>query len=87
FQATTERMINSAQKQMLIDVAQWVNGKEFPEHRNPFSKGKLQNVTLVDAADIKSFRDSLKEYLVFNAEGELEDFDVKKLHRKDPKLY
>lgn len=87
FQTTTERMINSAQKQMLIDVAQWVNGKEFPEHRNPFSKGKLQNITLVDDADIKAFRDSLKEYLVFNAEGELEDFDVKKLHRKDPKLY
>lgn len=87
FQATTERMINSAQKQTLIDLAQWVNGKDFPSYRNPFSEGKLRNVGLTEEADIKAFRDSLKEFIKLDEKGNLVGFDVRKLHIQNPKLY
>lgn len=87
FQATTERMINSAQKQTLIDVAQWVNGKDFPKYRNPFSEGKLKHIGLTEEADIKAFRDGLKEFIKLDENGNLVDFDIRRLHMQNPKLY
>ncbi len=63
FQATTERMISAAQRQTIIDTAQWVNGKEFSFWRNPFSNKKLRHIGLTEAKEITEFREGLKKIL------------------------
>lgn len=87
FQKLTETMIQSAQKQTLIDVAKWVNGKEFSEYRNPFSNKKMAAIGLNSDEAIKRFRDDLKDYVVLDKDGNLVDFNVKALRQNEPDLY
>lgn len=87
FQKLTETMIQSAQKQTMIDLAKWVNGKEFPAYRNPFSQKKMEAVGLNYANSISDFRAALKPYIVLDKAGNLVDFNVKALRQNDPDLY
>lgn len=87
FQKLTETMIQSAQKQTMIDLAKWVNGKEFPSYRNPFSKKKLEAIGLKYANSASDFREALKPYIVLDKSGNLVDFNIKALRQNDPDLY
>ena len=87
FQKLTETMIQSAQKQTMIDLAKWVNGKEFPAYRNPFSQKKMEAVGLNYANSISDFRAALKPYIVLDKAGNLVDFNVRALRQNDPDLY
>ena len=87
FQKLTETMIQSAQKQTMIDLAKWVNGKEFPSYRNPFSKNKLEAIGLKYTNSAADFREALKPYIVLDKEGNLVDFNIKALRQNDPDLY
>lgn len=87
FQKLTETMIKSAQKQTMIDLAKWVNGKEFPSYRNPFSKNKLEAIGLKYANSAADFREALKPYIVLDKSGNLVDFNIKALRQNDPDLY
>lgn len=87
FQKLTETMIQSAQKQTMIDLAKWVNGKEFPSYRNPFSKNKLEAIGLKYKNSAADFREALKPYIVLDKEGNLVDFNIKALRQNDPELY
>lgn len=87
FQKLTETMIQSAQKQTLIDVAKWVNGKDFAAYRNPFSNKKMAAIGLNTEGAIKRFREDLSDYVVLDKYGNLVDFNVKALRQNDPDLY
>lgn len=87
FQKLTETMIQSAQKQTMIDLAKWVNGKDFPSYRNPFSKNKLEAVGLKYKNSTADFREALKPYIVLDKGGNLVDFNIKALRQNDPDLY
>lgn len=80
-------MIKSAQKQTLIDIAQWVNGKEFPTYRNPFSDKKLKAIGLVGNQEIEHFRNTLKPFMVFDGQGNLKALDIKSLKQNDPDTF
>lgn len=87
FQKLTETMIQSAQKQTLIDVAKWINGKDFAAYRNPFSNKKMAAIGLNSDEAIKRFREDLKDYVVLDKDGNLVDFNVKALRQNEPDLY
>ncbi len=80
-------MIKSAQKHTLIDLAQWVNGKDFPAYRNPFSDKKLKAIGLVGKQEIENFRDTLKPFMRFNEQGKLKALDIKSLRQNDPDTF
>ena len=87
FQKLTENMIQSAQRQVMIDVARWVNGKEFTGWRNPFSKTKMDAAGLVYSNSVSDFRNGLKKYVVLDKKGNLVSFDIQALRKENPDLY
>lgn len=87
FNKLTSAMINSAQKHSIIDLAMWVNGKEFPNYRNPFSDKKMAAIGLGSKVDIENFRASMKTFMQFNEKGQLVGLDIKNLHKTDPDLF
>lgn len=87
FSKLTALMVNSAQKQTLIDVVRWVNGVEFPKHRNPFSDKKLAAIGLGSPEDIAKFRQDLARYIQLDNNGNLTGLNIKKLQKEKPKLY
>ena len=87
FQKLTENMIQSAQRQVMIDVARWVNGKEFTGWRNPFSKTKMDAAGLVYSNSVSDFRNGLKKYIVLDKKGNLVSFDIQALRKENPDLY
>lgn len=87
FSKLTAMMINSAQKQVLIDMVRWANGVDFPSYRNPFSDKKLAAIGLTAPEDIAKFRSDLAPYLQLDKHGNLTGLDIKKLQKDNPKLY
>lgn len=87
FQKLTENMIQSAQRLSMIDMARWVNGKEFTGWQNPFSTKKMEAAGLVYGNSVSDFRNALKKYVVLDKQGNLTSFDVKALRKENPDLY
>lgn len=87
FQKLTENMIQSAQRQVMIDIVRWVNGKDFTGWQNPFSTKKMEGAGLVYGNSVQSFREGLKKYLVLDKQGNLVSFDVQALRKENPDLY
>lgn len=87
FDRLTSNMINSIQKHSIIDLTMWVNGKEFPAYRDPFSDKRLAAVGLGSKTDIDNFRASLKPFLQMNEKGQLIGMDIKGLRSSDPDLF
>ena len=87
FSKLTALMVNSAQKQTLIDVVRWVNGVEFPSYRNPFSNKKLAAIGLDTPEVIAKFRQDLSHYIQLDKHGNLKGLDIKKLQADKPQLY
>lgn len=77
-------MRRSAQKQTIIDILKWVDGKEFggilTMFRDPFSNIKLGAAGVTNA---DTFKGALKPYLI-RKNGKIVAFDYKALEAADP---